>query len=117
MNKVDIAKVAHEINKTYCLSIGDSSQLTWDDSQEWQKDSAINGVEFHLKNPDASPASSHNSWLKEKQESGWKYGLVKDVSKKEHPCFVAYDDLPYEQRTKDYLFKQVVDSLKVFLTE
>ena len=112
MEKQLIAKVAHEINKAFCESIGDTSQPTWDEAPDWQKSSAINGVQFHLDNPDASPAASHESWLKQKTEEGWKYGEVKDADKKEHPCFVPYDQLPVQQRSKDYLFKQVIHSLK-----
>lgn len=111
----NIAKVAHEINKAFCESIGDNSQPSWEDAPRWQKDSAINGVKFHLQNPDALPSQSHENWLKQKEEEGWKYGQVKDAEKKEHPCFVSYDQLPVEQRSKDYLFKQIVHSLKPYL--
>jgi hypothetical protein len=111
----NIAQVAHEINKAFCESIGDNSQPTWQEAPDWQKQSAINGVQFHLDNPDASPSASHESWLKQKEEEGWKYGEVKDAEKKEHPCFVPYKELPIQQQSKDYLFKQVIHSLKPFL--
>ena len=113
MNEIttkQIAQFAHEINKAYCQAIGDNSQPTWEDAPEWQKSSAINGVDFHLENPNASPSASHESWLKQKQEEGWKYGSVKNAELKEHPCYVPYLELPVEQRAKDYLFKQVVKS-------
>lgn len=106
-----IAKIAHNVNRGYCLSIGDNSQPTWEDAPQWQKDSAIMGVKFHLE-AERSPSDSHNSWMKQKEEEGWKYGPVKDPEKKEHPCFVPYSELPKEQQTKDYLFKAVVDSFK-----
>jgi hypothetical protein len=115
MNIIEIAQVAHEINKAFCESIGDNTQKNWDESPEWQKESAIIGVQFHLDNPDASPSASHDSWLKQKEEDGWKYGEVKDAEKKEHPCFVPYEQLPVQQQSKDYLFKQVVHSLKAYL--
>ncbi len=115
MTKENIAQVAHEINKAYCESIGDISQPTWADAPEWQKSSAIVGVQFHLDNPQASPSASHDSWLKQKTEEGWKYGEVKDAEKKEHPCFVPYDQLPVSQKSKDYLFKQVIHSLSRFI--
>lgn len=111
VNDVAIAQVAHEINRAYCLALGDDSQLSWDEAPDWQKDSAINGVRFHLAHPDADAASSHNSWLDQKQKEGWQYGPVKDAEKKEHPCFVPFDQLPKEQQAKDYLFKAVVHSL------
>jgi len=117
MTTQQIAQVAHEINKAFCASIGDNSQPDWDDAPDWQKSSAVNGVIFHLENPDASPSASHDSWLKQKEDEGWKYGEVKDPEKKEHPCFVPYDQLPTEQKSKDYLFKQIVHSLKKYHTE
>lgn len=117
MSTADIAQTAHELNKAYCESIGDNSQPSWEDAPEWQKSSAINGVKFHLENPDASPSASHDSWLKQKEEEGWTFGLIKDPEKKRHPCFVPYDQLPVEQRSKDYIFRQTVHSLKKFLAD
>lgn len=115
MTVQDIARVAHELNKAYCESIGDNSQPDWDNAPEWQKSSAVNGVEFHINNPEASPSSSHESWMKQKTEEGWKYGPVKDADKKEHPCYVPYEELPVEQKAKDYIFRQTIHSLKNFL--
>lgn len=106
-----IARVAHEINRAYCAAMGDDTQPPWENAPEWQKESARNGVKMHLANPQATPEDSHVSWFKEKQDAGWKHGPVKDPAKKEHPCMVAYDELPVEQRAKDYLFRAVVHSL------
>ena len=111
-----VARVAHEINKAYCAALGDDSQRSWEDAPDWQKQSAVKGVEFHLANPEASPSASHESWLQQKAVDGWKYGKVKDEEKKEHPCFVPYEQLPVEQRAKDYLFRQVVHSLRPFVS-
>jgi hypothetical protein len=106
-----IARVAHEVNRAYCLALGDASQAAWEDAPQWQKDSAINGVKFHLAHPGAGPDHSHVEWLKEKEAAGWKYGPVKDAEKKEHPCFVPYDALPVDQKAKDYLFRGVVHAI------
>lgn len=106
--KDGIAKVCHEANRAYCSALGDHSQQSWDDAPEWQRESAIKGVEFILSNPSADPSASHVSWLAEKEATGWKYGPVKDPDKKEHPCFVPYCMLPEEQRMKDHLFGAVV---------
>lgn len=106
-----IARVCHEANRAYCQTIGDNSQPSWEDAPAWQKESAINGVQFHLNTPNAKPSDSHDSWLKEKELAGWKYGPVKDAEKKEHPCFVPYDELPADQKIKDALFIAVVHSV------
>jgi hypothetical protein len=114
VNIEQIARVAHETNRAYCETIGDASQPKWEDAPEWQRRSAIDGVEFHLKahrdGKRPSPSASHDNWLRDKAADGWKYGPVKDPAKKEHPCFVAYYDLPAEQRMKDHLFGAVVGS-------
>ena len=112
MNDEQIARVAHIVNKAACAAFGDFSQPKWEDAPEWQRESAIKGVIFHRENPNATESASHDSWLEEKKTTGWKYGPVKDSEKKEHPCFVPYDDLPAEQKLKDYLFKAVVEALK-----
>jgi len=107
----EIARVCHEVNRAYCLSLGDTSQPVWEDAPEWQRQSAIAGVEFTLSQPDAKPSDSHNSWLIEKEADGWVYGPIKDSAKKEHPCFMPYDQLPAEQKAKDYIFQAVVRAL------
>ena len=115
MNIEDVAHICHESNRAYCETLGDQSQPPWSEAPDWQKESAVNGVTFHLSNPDALASHSHESWLKEKLESGWKYGAVKDPDKKEHPCCVPYEQLPPEQQAKDYLFRGIVHSLAGFV--
>ena len=99
-----IARVCHEANRAYCEGIGDASQPLWNDAPDWQRSSAISGVEMILKDPDTYPEKSHEGWLEEKRRTGWKYGPVKDPEKKEHPCFLPYNELPANQKIKDHLF-------------
>jgi hypothetical protein len=107
-----IARTCHEVNRAYCIGLGDLSQLPWDQAPDWQRESVRNGVRFHIANPGSSPAASHENWLKEKIEQGWVYGPVKDAEAKTHPCCLPYEDLPEAQKTKDRLFIAVVGSLK-----
>jgi hypothetical protein len=110
MTTEQIAKVCHEANRAYCETLGDLSQPRWEDAPEWQRTSAIKGVEA-ARNPLAKPSDSHDSWLAEKRSTGWKYGPVKDPAKKEHPCFVPYEELPIDQKAKDALFLAVARAL------
>jgi RyR domain len=103
-----IAKICHEANRAYCETLGDYSQVPWDHSLNWQILSAIDGVQHKLNNPDATPEQMHRNWLQGKLDTGWKYGPVKDVDKKEHPCMVPYDELPEDQKIKDKLFSAIV---------
>lgn len=111
MTHEEIARVAHEANRAYCLTIGDDSHAPWDAAPQWQKDSALAGVKFHAENPDAEPSGSHESWLEVKRADGWTYGAKKDPVKREHPCFVPFDELPEDQKMKDLLFLSVVRAL------
>ncbi len=108
------ARVCHEANRAYCATLGDNSQLPWDEAPQWQRDSAIKGVEFHIANLSAGikpkPSASHESWLEEKRAAGWQYGPVKDAEKKEHPCFIPYDGLPLDERLKDYIFAAICEA-------
>lgn len=105
------ARAAHEANRAWCLALGDTSQVPWDDAPEWQRESARSGVRQILADPGTTPAQSHENWLRDKAADGWKYGPVKDIEKKEHPCFVPYMDLPVAQRAKDSIFGAVVRAL------
>lgn len=116
MNDVKLeacARVAHEANRAYCIAIGDLSQVSWEEALENQRSSAVNGVRGVLAGD--TPRQSHETWLEEKRATGWKYGPVKDPEKKEHPCFVPYAELPFEQRAKDFLFVGVVKAMAVAL--
>ena len=117
MNITEIAEICHEVNRAYCQSIGDNSQPVWRDAPDWQKASAILGVTFHLQNPLAGPDSSHVEWMKVKAAEGWVYGPVKDPEKKEHPCMVSYEELPTEQKSKDYIFREIVHQCAFFITK
>ena len=105
-----IAKTCHEVNRAYCLSIGDTSQRYWDDAPEWQKESAVAGVREVLNNPDITAVELHQKWCDFKMGEGWIYGTEKDADAKTHHCLVSYDRLPVEQQLKDGLFHAVVHS-------
>ena len=107
-----IAKVCHQANKAWCEENGDFTQCNWEEATQWQRYSAIIGVEFRLNNPDAPESALHDAWLAVKVADGWKYGEVKDPEAKTHPCIVPYNELPEFQRKKDALFLAIVDSLK-----
>lgn len=109
------AEAAHEVNRIYCFHhMSDHSQVPWGYAPQWQRDSAINGVRGVLEDHN-SPEQSHESWLKEKQATGWTYGPTKDVVKKEHPCMVPYAELSPEQRKKDFLFVNTVKNMAVVM--
>lgn len=107
-----IAKVCHETNRAYCQALGDDSQPTWEDAPQWQRDSAVAGVRFHLANPQAGPKASHESWMAQKEADGWVHGEQKDPEAKTHPCMVPFSELPTEQQAKDFIFRGIVHAMR-----
>lgn len=106
-----IAKICHTANMAYAQTLGDTSIKSWEDSDQAQRDSIMNGVLFRINNPGAPDSASHDNWLACKRADGWVYGPVKDAANKVHPCFVEYDRLPAEQQMKDHLFTGIVNAL------
>ena len=111
-----VAHIAHEVNRSYCQALGDTSQVEWKDSPEWQRVSARMGVDLHTMG-DFGPEASHISWMLQKQDEGWTYGPIKDPEKKEHPCMVPFEQLPREQQVKDHLFRGVVHAVRAAVPE
>lgn len=107
-----IAKMCHETNKAWCEINGDTSQKSWDEAEQWQRDSAIKGVEFRLANPKAKKDAQHNAWMADKVADGWIYAEEKNADLKRHPCIVPFKKLPLFQQKKDALFCAIVDALK-----
>jgi hypothetical protein len=112
MTTEQIAHICHEANRAYCEELGDPSQYAWINCPQWQRDSAIAGVEFRLANPDAPACVQHDQWCADKLVAGWKHGPVKDSVLKTHPCLIDYHELPFEQRLKDKLFIAIVNALR-----
>lgn len=109
---LQIAVVCHQANKAWCEVNDDHTQKDWHGAENWQRQSAIMGVEFRLNNPNAGYDAQYNAWLEDKKKDGWVYGEIKDAELKTHPCIVSFDELPDFQKKKDALFCAIVDSLK-----
>ena len=107
MNYEQIARIAHEVNRAFCASLDDHSQVAWEDAPEWQRASAIEGVKANALD-DLTPEQNHAAWCAHKVREGWDYGPVKDAELRKHPCLVPYDFLPSAQQTKDHLYRAVV---------
>lgn len=105
---LEIAEKCHETNRVFCQSIGEK-QPSWQDAPQNIKDSAIDGVKVLLDNPKMTPKDTHDNWLKFKENDGWVYGEKKDADKKTHPCMVPYEDLPQDQKIKDWIIKCIVE--------
>lgn len=121
MSDLIIAKVCHEANRAYCKIWGDDSQKPWHEAAEWQRDSAIRGVEAIRDRLDqgleVTPEMSHENWMKQKLSEGWKYGEKKDEEAKTHPCLVSFAELNGTQQMKDIIFTSITIGMHKFYSK
>ncbi|SDN96843.1 RyR domain-containing protein [Prevotella communis] len=62
---------------------------------------------------EAMAKNVHENWAQERIKQGWTYGEKRDDTLKHHPCLIAYEDLPEEE--KDYDRNTSVETLKLIL--
>lgn len=97
------ALICHEVVKALNDSHNEYT-VPW----EAMKETTMQGVQFILDNPKATPEQSHENWLKKKLEDGWKLGPIKDLENKTHPLMVPYNMLGSIQKAKDMIFGAIV---------
>lgn len=102
------ARMAHEVNRAYCASMGDASQVPWAQAPEWQRDSSRAGVVAIVEGRIQNPGDAHRLWCEHKEADGWTHGPVKDAERKQHPCLVPFTALPASEQIKDHLFVATV---------
>lgn len=103
------ARAGHEVNRVFCIAMGDKSHPPWDDCPDWHKQS--NRVQAAYVLQSRTPVEAHELWRTEKIAAGWTYGAERIPVKKEHPALMPFGDLPPEQRIKNELFAKVVHAL------
>jgi ryanodine receptor 2 len=62
---------------------------------------------------EAMAKNVHEIWAKERIAQGWTYGAKRDDALKHHPCLIAYEDLPEEEKVYDR--NTSVETLKLIL--
>jgi ryanodine receptor 2 len=62
---------------------------------------------------EAMAKNVHEIWAKERLAQGWTYGEKRDDAQKHHPCLIAYEDLPEEEKMYDR--NTSVETLKLIL--
>ncbi|MBR1463685.1 MAG: Ryanodine receptor Ryr [Prevotella sp.] len=55
----------------------------------------------------------HELWAEERLRQGWSYGEKRNDELKQHPCLVAYEELPEEEKVYDRRSSE--ETLKVIL--
>jgi RyR domain-containing protein len=58
--------------------------------------------------------NAHEIWAQQRLADGWRYGPARDDTKKEHPCLIAYDELPEAEKIYDR--NAAMETIKVILS-
>jgi hypothetical protein len=106
----EIARVIHMANAELQRIQGDPvPSQPWDSENPDIKRNAAAGVK--AARDGVTTSYLHEQWMRDKAAHGWRYGPEKNSQAKTHPCMVAYDELPDEQRDKSRLFVAIVRAL------
>lgn len=57
--------------------------------------------------------NNHDHWARKRIDEGWRYGVNRNDSNKEHPDLVPYEQLP--EAEKEYDRKTVIEALKAII--
>lgn len=113
-----VAAISYECLKAYVKRIEGVNWPDWNNASIESRHSTADGVLYIKRLLDkaemVSPADVHANWMIKKEDAGWKYGEVKDLEAKTHPCMVPFRMLPEEEKGKDYLMLGVVTYLLAF---
>lgn len=105
------ASICHEANRELQIAAGDDTVSPhWKSAPNWQKESALEGVQNALKG--LTPKEMHEAWMESKLEDGWEYGETKNAVAKTHPCLVPYEELDENQKLKDAVFLSIIKAFK-----
>lgn len=62
---------------------------------------------------EAMAKNVHEIWAQERINQGWTYGEKRDDALKRHPCLIAYEELPEDEKVYDR--NTSVETLKLIL--
>lgn len=105
-----ITVAAYEAHRQYCLLMGDKSHVRWDELDSDLKRVAKQAT-VRVATHGATAEESHQAWVTAKKADGWTYGPTKNTATKEHPCLIAFAELPAEQQAKDILWTSVIKAM------
>jgi hypothetical protein len=117
MTILELAKVAHEMNRVYCQLSGDDSVQPWDKATDTQRKGMIFGVVHQLKMPGADTTSLHRGLFKALSDNGWRFGDKIDHVKGTHPGCLPFQEMSPEYKARTLLFTTLVEQMKPFLKE
>jgi hypothetical protein len=106
-----IAQVCHAAHNSYCESLGQTN-IPWEMRSEKHRETVIRSVKEILEGKVFNPEHAHVLFVTQKLDAGWTYGEEYDVLEKTNPRLVVWEHLPPEEKFKDVLFFNIVNTFK-----
>lgn len=107
-----IAQICHAAHNAYCEGLGQTN-IPWEMRSEKHKQTVISSVEKILEGKVLNPEHAHIIFVTQKIDAGWTYGEEYDVIEKTNPRLVVWEHLPIEEKLKDIMFFNIVNSFKI----
>lgn len=105
-----MAKVAHEAVRAYSEGLGDFSQVPWEVTPEWQRESVLKQVELCV--ADMKIGDVQTTWASWMIGRGWHYGPRVDPNLKMHRALVPWADMTESDRVKLRMVMWITGVLK-----
>lgn len=113
----DLAKICYEAVKSYAETQNDHHHRRWNNLAEEHKQTLVDGVLFHITNPEAGPEAAHLMRCSHLMEKGWRWGPVKAIEDRQSPLLVAFDNLSGVQQMKYLIFCTMAVNLARFVED
>lgn len=107
MNVTNVARIAHEVDRAYLMTIGGNVGEPWEKASADDRDGVVMTVRA-MSVGHVTPRSTHEAWVTEMIRNGWRRGETYSTKKKTHPNIGDYDELPPEVRARDAILAAVV---------
>ena len=107
-----IGKTVHAVHRAYCKENNIPTQPKWEDVESEHKECIYNSVKNILNGNISTVEESHDNFIKLKISQGWQFGETYSIEDKLNPRLVEFSKLTLEQRTKESLFFECVNSFK-----
>ena len=111
MNAYEIARVAHQADRTLSTALGHPCETPWLVLTPECRANLVLGVEVALDTPRASAEDLHAAWLQDKLDAGWTWGPRFDAGAKTDPVMLPWAQLSGHLQRREVLFLAVVRSL------
>lgn len=106
-----VARIAHEALRSYCLTVYDNPAPPWADAHEQVRAEMVALVGYLARTPGATPRSKHGEWLADATARGFHQGERLDVRRKTHPLVVPFEELSPKYRSKQAMLFALITHL------